>query len=154
VPDLSAITAIASSLNAAVNITKAMKDLNDLSVFQSKVIELQSVILEAQSGVFNANDERSALIEQISQLKKEMADLKTWDTEKKRYELKAITADALAYALKPESQGAEPPHFICANCYEHGKKSLLQMKARNIASSSLGIPTQYRCPECRSEIPA
>jgi hypothetical protein len=45
VPDLSAITAIASSLNAAVNITKAMKDLNDLSVFQSKVIELQSVIL-------------------------------------------------------------------------------------------------------------
>jgi hypothetical protein len=153
-PDFSAFTAIASSLNAAVNITKAMKDLNDWSVFQSKVIELQSAILEAQSGVFEANTERSALIEQIGQLKKEMADLKTWETEKNRYELKDISGGALAYALKPEAHGTEPPHYICANCYEHDKKSLLQIKAKNTASMALGIPTQYRCPECRSEIPA
>jgi hypothetical protein len=153
-PDFSAITAIASSLNAAINVTKAMKDLNDWSVLQSKVIELQSAILEAQSSVFEVNSERSTLIERIGQLEKEMADLKTWETEKQRYELKAIPGGAFAYALKQEAQGAGPPHYICANCYEHHKKSVLQMKATNIASSSLGLPTQYRCLECRSEIPA
>jgi hypothetical protein len=152
-PDFGAITAIASSLNAAVNITKAMKDLNDFSVVQSKVIELQSAILEAQSGVFEANAERSALIERIGQLEKEVADFKAWETEKQRYELKAISTGAFAYALKANGQGTEPPHYICANCYEHQKKSVLQQKARSIVDNSIGLPTQYRCPGCNSQIP-
>jgi hypothetical protein len=39
-PDMSAISAIANSLNVAVNIAKAMKDLSEWSLVQSKVIEL------------------------------------------------------------------------------------------------------------------
>jgi hypothetical protein len=60
---MSAIAGAISSLNAAVNITKAMKDLRDWSIVQSKVIELQSAILDAQSSLFTANEERATLIE-------------------------------------------------------------------------------------------
>jgi hypothetical protein len=151
-PDIGAIGAVASSINAAFNITKAMKDLKDWSIVQSKVIELQGTILEAQSGIFAANAERSALIEQIGQLEKEVADFKAWETEKKRYELKAISNGAFAYALKSDAQATEPPHYICANCYEHQKKSVLQQKARTIVDNSIGLPTQYRCPGCNSQI--
>src|ERR1700685_3083071 len=99
-PDFGAISAVVNSLNAAVNITKAMKDLNDWSAVQSKVIELQGVILEAQSGIFEANKERSALIEQISLLKKEVTDLEAWETTKNRYELKRTDGGGLAWSLK------------------------------------------------------
>ena len=74
-PDISAIAGAFSSLKAAVDITKAMKDLRDWSLVQSKVIELQSAILEAQSGLFTANDERSALIERVGNLEQEVARL-------------------------------------------------------------------------------
>jgi hypothetical protein len=56
-PDISAIAAVVNSLNAAVSIAKAMKDLKEWSDVQSKVIELQTVILDAQAGLFAANTE-------------------------------------------------------------------------------------------------
>jgi len=152
-PDISAISAVVTSLNAAVNITKAMKDLNDWSTVQSKVIELQGAILEAQSGIFAANEERSALIDRISQLEKEIAAFKTWDAEKQRYELKSF-GSGFAYVIKPDAQGAEPVHQICANCYARGKKSFLQKVPSNRASQHLRGGTIYRCPECGTEIQA
>ena len=70
--DMTAITAVAASLNAAKEITKAMIGLRDAALIQGKVIELNSTILDAQSSAFAANDERSALIEQVRDLEKEI----------------------------------------------------------------------------------
>jgi hypothetical protein len=150
-PDLSAIGTIATSLNAAVNITRAMKDLSDWSAAQTQVIELQRTILEAQSGIFAANEERHALIERIGHLEKEIAELKSWDAEKRRYELKAF-GSGYAYEVKPDAKGTEPIHHICANCYTRGKKSFLQRVATNVARAHLGMGTVYRCPDCKTEI--
>jgi hypothetical protein len=150
-PDLSAIGTIAASLNAAVNITKAMKDLSDWSAAQTQVIELQRTILEAQSAIFAVNEERHALIERTGHLEKEIADLKAWDGEKRRYELKAF-GSGFAYEIKPETKGTEPTHHICANCYARGKKSFLQQVPTNVARAQLGMGTVYRCPDCKTEI--
>jgi hypothetical protein len=124
--DVSAIAGALASLNAAVNITKAMKDLRDWSIVQSKVIELQSTILEAQSGLFAANEERSALIEKIRQLEKQVADLEAWNSEKERYALTDVGGGNVAYLPKPSMRGTGPAHYMCANCYEQRKKSILQ----------------------------
>jgi vacuolar-type H+-ATPase subunit I/STV1 len=124
-PDMSAISGVAASLNAAINIVKAMKDLRDWSVVQSKVIELQSIILDAQSSIFTANQERSTLIERISQLEKELASAKAWEAEKQRYELTDVGTNNFAYALKQSVRGGEPAHYLCANCYQQDKKSIL-----------------------------
>lgn len=123
---MSAIGAALASLNAAVNIAKAMINLRDAAALQSKVIEFQSAILEAQGSALVANDERTALIQRVGQLEKQVADLEAWDTEKKRYELRALGSGTLAYALKAEAKGSEPSHWICATCYEKGQKSILQ----------------------------
>ena len=79
--DITAIGVVANSLNAAVNIAKAMIDVRDATTFQGKVFELQRAIIDAQQSVFAANDERSALIEKISNLEKELSSLKAWETE-------------------------------------------------------------------------
>jgi hypothetical protein len=52
--DISAIAGLMSSMNAVVNITKAMKDVNDANVLQTKVFELTREIMSAQSCAIQA----------------------------------------------------------------------------------------------------
>jgi hypothetical protein len=145
-PDMSAIGAVATSLNTAVNIAKAMIELRDWSTAQGKVIELQQAILGAQDSLFAANQERAALVESVSDLEKEVTSLKAWETEKKRYQLEQVFGGAFAYVLKEETRGTEPIHWICTACYESGKKSILQ------AINTEDRKTVYRCPVCTSKI--
>jgi hypothetical protein len=129
--DMSAIGIVANSLNAAVNITKAMIDLRDWSKVQVKVIELQRAILEAQAGMLAANEERSALIQQVRDLEKEMTDLKAWEAEKQNYKIFTVpNSPILVYAPKDTVEGTEASHYLCPNCYTDNKKSLLQTETR------------------------
>ena len=150
-PDITAIAALVSSLNAAKNIAETLIGLRDGAAFQTKLLEFQGKLLDANKAAFAAQEERSALLERIGALEEKVAALETWETEKQRYELKSL-GSGFAYALKPEAQGTEPQHNICAACYQHRKKSILQMKPRNSASSALGIPQMSICPECRAEV--
>jgi len=126
VVDISAIAGTVSALKGAMDITKAMIGLHDAQALQAKVIELNAKILEAQSSTFAANDERSALIQRLSELETEVARLKKWETEKQRYQLERLPPGAFAYALKKGMENGEPPHRLCANCYQRNKKSILQ----------------------------
>lgn len=153
--DMSAIAGAVSSLNAAVDIVKAIKDLRDSSIVQSKVIELQSTILEAQSSLFAANEERAALIEGIRQSEQKIADLEAWNTEKQRYQLTDIGEGTFAYALKGSVSNGEPAHYICTNCYEQSKKSVLHhmqsgggmhVMSCPRCSAKMGIGHGYRAP--------
>jgi hypothetical protein len=143
--DMSAIGVVANSLNTAVNIAKAMVDVRDATAFQGKVFELQRAIIDAQQSVLAANAERSALIEKIGYLEKELASLKAWETEKQRYELKELATGVFAYRLKESMAGSEPIHNLCTACYEHGKKSILQRRDK-------GMNKLMTCLECEAEI--
>ena len=142
--DVTAIGVVAHSLNAAVNIAKAMIDVRDATAFQGKVFELQRAIIDAQQNVFAANDERSTLIEKISDLEKELSNLKTWETQKQRYELEELAPGVFAYRLKEAMAGSEPIHNLCAACYQHGKPSLLQRW-------DSGMNLILKCPECKTD---
>jgi hypothetical protein len=150
-PDLSALAVALSSLNAAKDIAQAMIGLRDSKAFQTKLLEFQAKLLDANRATFAAQDERHALLERISTLEKEVAGLKAWEAEKQRYELKPL-GTGVAYAVKQEAQGTEPPHQLCANCYAAGKKSFLARVPTNAARQALGMGTVYRCSVCRSEI--
>lgn len=126
---------------------KALKDINDATVRNGAIVELQEKILAAQAT-------QSALIDRIRELEKEVADFETWDTEKLNYEMKALASGAIVYALKPEIQGSAPPHYLCAACYQHRKKSILQFAPTSIVHAQLGKPRMYRCPECKAEVMA
>jgi len=110
---------------------------------------LNRKIADAQAALFAAQQEQSALVKTIDELEKEIARLKAWDGEKERYELKDVYhGGALVYALKPEKSGGEPPHWLCANCYQQQQKSIFQR------ANSTGFLYAYKCPRCRAEIQA
>lgn len=143
--DIATISGAISSLQAAGDIAKSMIGLRDAAAIQGKVIELQSVILAAQTSALSAQAEQSALLERIRRLEKEVADVKAWDTEKQRYELKEIVSGNFAYALKEGASPSEPAHKICAKCYQHGKKSILQKLIK-------GLLEYLHCHDCGAEI--
>lgn len=145
--DMGAIGAMVGSLNAARQITKAMLSIRDQAMIQSKVIELNTEILTAQSSAFAANATQTALLDQIRDLEKKIADLEAWEAEKKRYQLKDVGNGAMAFSLKPGMEESEPPHSICANCYSNGLKSILQKEIRYP-----GLAHVLACHSCGSDM--
>jgi len=144
-PDISSIATIFTSLKAAKDLAEAMVDLRDAAAFQSKLLEFQSKLIDANSAACAAQDERSTLLQRVSALEKEVADFKAWDTRKQRYELKNLGYAALAYMLKKEARGTEPPHWVCANCFEDERVSIVQYT--NVRK---GEGFVWICPTCKS----
>ncbi|MEJ0063089.1 MAG: hypothetical protein WDO70_07780 [Alphaproteobacteria bacterium] len=147
------ITAALTSLKAAKDVAQAMVTLRDHEAFQSKLFEFQSKIIDAQNAVLAANDERTGLITHINDLEKQLADMQAWEIEKGKYELKNLTQGSngqpsiFVYSYKERAEPPEPSHYICANCYQNRKKSILQTEPRNPGRCDVLI-----CHECLGEM--
>jgi hypothetical protein len=140
--DMSAISGIAASLTTAADITKAMIGLRDAALLQGKVIELQQVILAAQSSALTAQSDHFALMQRIRELEEEKAKLEGWEEERRRYTLKDYGEHTFAFELKPEAANGEPIHRLCPTCFERGRKSILQF------TNKIHGQDVYNCPSC------
>src|SRR5437762_294468 len=100
------------------DMAKALKDINDATIRNGAVIELQEQILSAQAA-------QSQLVDHVRTLEKKVADLEAWEAEKKRYQLQRLEPGVFVYSLKPDMAAGEPTHYICQTCYQRGKKSIL-----------------------------
>ena len=127
------------ALKTAFDIAKGLKDINDATIGNGAVIELQEKILSAQQT-------QSALIEQVGNLEKEVARLKDWEADKQRYQLTELAPGVVAFSIKEAMRNGEPFHRICANCCASGKKSYLQQHIRGEYFD------QYKCHSCGEEI--
>jgi hypothetical protein len=133
-----------SGFKAMYDMAKALKDIDDAVRRNAAVLELQEKILAAR-------EDQAMSLGRISELEKEVATLKAWGAEKENYELKSVYVGAFAYLPKPNTPNATPAHWLCATCYENGKKSLLQDNGRAQENQRISL---YSCsrPECGSSI--
>ncbi len=145
--DMSSIQAAIGGLKTASDIAKAMVDIRDAAVLQSKTIELQQVILSAQSSGIAAQSEQFTLLERIRNLEEKMAHMETWNTEKERYALCEVVSGAFTYVLKEVEGAVEPTHHLCANCYDQGQKSIMHKQKRDP-----GRAEYLTCHNCEADI--
>jgi len=143
-PDLIAISQGLSALKATSDIVKALIGLRDYAQILEKTVELNQQIATAQAALISAHQEQSSLLDQVHALEKEITDMETWNAKKDDYELCAVSAGALAYMLKQSTRGTEPPHWLCTNCYENSKPSIMQ------AFGEIGGKRIYKCPRCEN----
>lgn len=147
-PDVADFAALFSSLKAITDLAKLLIDARDAGVVRAKAIELQHEIIATQQGALAAQAEHSVLLKQVSDLEKKVAELKAWDAEKQKYELKAVGyRGGLAYALKQGVDTTEPEHFLCTNCHQEGNKSILQKEMRVPNLTEVLV-----CPRCIAEV--
>ncbi len=146
-PDVLTIGGALASLKTANEIARSFIGLRDQATIQTKVIELQSVILSAQSSALAAQGEQFALLENKRELETSIADLEAWNREKQRYALNELATGRFAYTLKENEQAGEPIHHICANCYQERRKPILiQFEIPQGRASAM------KCHHCGSEI--
>jgi len=144
--DMSALASALASLKAAKDIAEAMIGLRDAATFQAKLLEFQSKLIDANTAAFAAQDERVALLERVGALEKEIAQLRAWEADKERYQLMEVSPGAFTYVLKEAMSAGEPIHWLCANCYQQGKKRLLQADGGDMSF-------HYRkCHSCNARI--
>ena len=124
-----------SAFKAMFDMAKGLKDINDATIRNGAVIELQEQILTAQAA-------QSDLIERIRELEKEVASFEQWDAKEQEYELKKVARGAVAYMLKPEGRGTKPPHWVCTHCFQNRKISIMQPLA------DMGGYLIHKCPGC------
>jgi hypothetical protein len=144
--DMASITAAVTGLKTATDIAVSLVKLKSSADVQAKIMELQGIIVTAQASAIAAQSDQFSLLEQIRSLKGQIANLEAWDAEKQRYELKRVYTGAFAYVLKPNASDGEPPHWLCAACYQKGRKSILQEAGRQEDRK------RYRCSSCQAEI--
>jgi hypothetical protein len=133
-----------SALKSAFDLARGLKDIDDATRRNAAVIELQEKLLIGRAV-------QADLLERMRTLEEKVASFDTWEVEKKRYELTRF-GTGFAYSVRPEAQGDEPPHQICANCFARGNKSFLAQVPNNLARQHLGMGTAHRCSECKAEV--
>lgn len=85
--DLTLIGGAVTGLKTAADIAIGFSKLNTMAEVQGKAIELQQVILSAQSGALAAQSAQFSLVDRIRELEREVAEVKAWEAQKQRYAL-------------------------------------------------------------------
>ena len=136
------ITAVMTSLKAATDIAKGMKDLNDSVEINTKVIDLQNEILNLQTGLLSLQENYSNLLLENNSLKNTIENTDNWKKTKEDYNLLEISEGVFVY----QSNKEEIKHWLCATCFDNGSKSILQLRNKAIAGHV------YTCNSCESKI--
>jgi hypothetical protein len=123
--DMGSIAAAVSSLKGASDIAKGLLSLHTMTEVQSKAIELNQAIIDAQHQIFAANAAQSQLVERVRQLEGQIAAMENWDAESQRYKMATPYSGVTVYAVQKTMSNGEPPHYLCANCFQSRKRSIL-----------------------------
>jgi hypothetical protein len=124
----SEIAAAINSVRATFDLAKAAIGLRDAEAFRTKSVELNGFILQALEKAIAAREAEAEQLQRIRTLEAELTRLKEWDAEKQKYELKKLWTGAMAFMLKTEVRGTEPPHWLCPQCYSDAQKAFLNAR--------------------------
>ena len=145
------VKTVADSLTSITTLIKSASRKGVPSDFVDKLntelIEMQNLVISAQSCAIAAQGAQSTLTESERNLKAIVAKYENWDSEKDRYMLREIGHYSFAYRLREEFlQDSKPVHHLCVNCFENGEKSILQYSGRKEGKSCL------HCHRCNSQV--
>jgi hypothetical protein len=125
---LTEIQAGLGGAKAALDILKGVQALQSETAKNQAVINVQRHVIEAQTGL-------SVSLKRIDELEAEIVRLEDWSAEKQRYELADTGQGSVAYKLKEGVEPPEPQHWICPQCYQDGKKSILKHESLPIGGA-------------------
>ena len=126
--EISTIVSVFEGLNAAVKILKGAVERRDNTKINAAVSDILAKLMEANTVALKLQEKHAALLNEKSALEAKLLQMETWNAETARYELKERAPGVLAYAAKEDARGSEPAHWICPQCYEDGRKSVLQQQ--------------------------
>lgn len=131
---------VAGLTKSAVETGQAVKDLVsqpdvDAGATQKLVSDLLDRLIRLQT-------EQLTMQQELLGLQKAEKQRSRFEAQRHRYALTKTELGSLVYALKPTEAGDEPPHCLCASCFDDEVKSILQPVGHNT----------FECRHCRVTI--
>ena len=145
--DPATIYGLVNSVKTIADMVKGINSLHTMTEVKSATSGLLDTLLSVQQDLMVMQVKHSALIDSERDLKQKILQIENWEAEKQRYQLENRGDTAFLYVIKPDMQGSEPRHGICATCYQNRVKSILQL-GRGVR----GI--EMMCPVCKTSINA
>ena len=140
--DLGAATSMMGLVKSASDIiTGAMSNTDEVKR-NAALIEVQMKLVAALKSATDAHHAINATMDAHKALEREIMDLKSFKAEAENYLFKMPFPGVFVYARKCADGDATLPHYLCANCFEQGKKSHLHTAADRAGWTLL------KCPNC------
>lgn len=139
------VGAAINGLKGALDLVKGVKAVSEGLAVQDVKMDLGQRIIDAQMTLNLAIAAQTEAAQEIRQLKEEIVRLKDWSAEREKYELVAVRGGGFAYMLKAGMRGSQPAHWLCANCFEQGQKSIMQEKGQVKSGSGDNLVGCDRC---------
>ena len=138
------IASALASIKALGELTKLVADGKVDSAVKAKAAELNNSILSLQETVFSIQSQNHELLNANRAIEEEMLRLQNWENTASKYELHELCSGVFVFRFKPNEKSPEPPHYICPNCYNNQKPSILTKQNKKLSG------TLYKCnaPEC------
>jgi hypothetical protein len=141
------LTTAIAGLKAASELGTLMLKIKVDAAVTDKVIESQAAIFGAQSAMIELQSKHQELLEENSHLKQKLIEIENWDVEAQKYVLTEVgSRKGVVYALKPEHRDSAPLHYLCPECYQEKRKSILQN------TGSISGRTGYFCSRCPTKV--
>lgn len=144
--DLATITTAVTGAKAAVDLIKTSIAARDQAKAEEAVTEAKRTLAVAYDALLGVSQEALNLVQQVAAAQKriealeaENKQLQAQTEERDRYVLAEIGGGVMAYALKPDDDRGEPPHYLCQPCMSKNLKIVLQPH---------GPRGNLRCPAC------
>jgi len=146
------IPIIVKSLKDAKGIADAIRQLDKEVAVNEKASELFNIIIDLQSHVSSLQSDLMLIQSQYQELlqvkdnlEKQLVQMGEWEITKSNYKFIAVGIGNFVYESTDTSAQT---HWICPNCYEKQKKSILQVN-----KAFEGRKVHLDCPNCEINFP-
>ena len=142
------ITSIATAIGIVKSLTELTNSLGDAvpEDVRDKIRDLYGTTLTTQTELLEARQREIEHTDEIRKLKAELSRMNDWEATKARYTLRLLDGNVSVYVQTADIDARGPTHWLCANCFEDGRKSHLQPH-----EITKGRRQLWRCSRCKTE---
>lgn len=115
-----------TSLKTAHGIVKGLIDLDKNVAIQTKASELLSIIIETQQAMISIQSDYEILLKGKSDLEQTIKNFEDWEKQKSYYDLVKLSNSQFVRVPNKTHPSPEPQRYLCNNCFENKKESILQ----------------------------
>ena len=121
-------SAALTTYNHASNIIKSLFELKVDTTIIEKLNLLSREIQALYGSNLELQQKLASSIAEKNDLRKELTRFEEWEDQKRRYKLYQPWANAIVYAITESKSNSDPPHWLCAKCFEERKRSFLNSR--------------------------
>ena len=135
-------TALLTGIKGTINIVKSLKSSYDAKTITQAQSDILEHLFALQIDALALQEKHFAIIHEKEELIKKVVQFEQWEKTESEYELQEIVSGTFVYTSKNTQQFGIPTHWLCTQCWDNRKKSILQRQY-------VGHTPKLICPRCK-----